>query len=417
MPRTLLRIERSFYADRQEEAPLLKEREVFLEHLLQQGTSLAAMRGVAWQLLNVIRLLKLTRLRDVSITEIKGAARNWAQQQRSNPFARSYNHSASYFMYAAKKWLRFAGVLKQPTVPRPRFADEMDEFARWMAGERGLAALTVRSHEGKAAQFLNWVSGRRRSLADVRLRDVDAFLIFKGTNGWSRKSARGYADALRPFFRYAEQRRWCKPGIADGIISPRLYTHEGLPDGPQWKDVQLLLEGVNGTSAAALRARAVLLLLTVYGLRSGEISRLLLSDFDWQRETFTVNHSKRGGVQKYPLQREVGEAILKYIRKARPRTSCRNLFLTLKPPYRGIGYSSLWRITSLRIDAAGIRCRRRGPHCLRHACATHLLEQGASLKVIGDLLGHRDSNSTRIYAKVHLEQLRRVADFDLGSLL
>ena len=72
---------------------------------------------------------------------------------------------------------------------------------------------------------------------------------------------------------------------------------------------------------------------------------------------------------------------------------------------------------ALRLDAAGIQCRRRGPHCLRHACATHLLEQGASLKEIGDLLGHRDANSTRIYAKVHLQQLRRVADFNLGGLL
>jgi site-specific recombinase XerD len=251
----------------------------------------------------------------------------------------------------------------------------------------------------------------------VRLRDVDDFLVFKGTNGWSRKTARGYADTLRTFFRYAQQRSWCKPGIAEGIISPRLYVHEGLPEGPEWKQVQRLLEGVKGNSAAALRARAVLLLLTVYGLRSGEISRLLLSDFDWRMERFTVNHSKRGGIQVYPLQRGVGEAILEYIRKARPRTSCRNLFLTLNPPYRGVRHSSLWRITSTRMDAAGVRCRKRGPHCLRHACATHLLEQGASLKEIGDLLGHRDFNSTRIYAKVHLEQLRRVADFDLGGLL
>ena len=66
-------------------------------------------------------------------------------------------------------------------------------------------------------------------------------------------------------------------------------------------------------------------------------------------ETFTVNHSKRGGAQKYPLQREVGDAILEYIQKARPRSSSRNLFLTLKPPYRAIGYSSLWRITSRRM--------------------------------------------------------------------
>jgi len=93
------------------------------------------------------------------------------------------------------------------------------------------------------------------------------------------------------------------------------------------------------------------------------------------------------------------------------------LFLTLRPPYRPIGTSALWCITSKKLDALGIRSRRRGPHCLRHACATHLLERGTSLKEIGDLLGHRDSASTGIYAKVHLQQLRRVADFDLGGLL
>jgi integrase/recombinase XerD len=417
MLRTLLQLKCPFYIARQEEAPLLRQRATFLEHLLKQGTSLAAVRGVSWQLLNVIRLLKLTRLRDVWIDEIQEAAQRWARQQRSNPKIRSHKHSGSYFTYVAKKWLHLAGVLKKAAIPRMRFADEIDDFARWMTEERGMSALTVRSHRCKTSLFLNWFSERHRSLAVVRLRDVDDFLIFKGMNGWSRKSARGYADALRAFFRYAEQHGWCKPGIREGIISPRLYVQEGLPEGPEWKQVQRLLKSVRGNSAAALRARAVLSLLAVYGLRSGEISRLLLSDFDWRLETFTVNHSKRGGEQKYPLQREVGDAILAYIRKARPQPSCPNLFLTLNPPYRSIGYSSLWRITSTRMQSAGIRCRRRGPHCLRHACATHLLEQGASLKEIGDLLGHRDSRSTSIYAKVHLQQLRRVADFDLGGLL
>jgi site-specific recombinase XerD len=200
-------------------------------------------------------------------------------------------------------------------------------------------------------------------------------------------------------------------------ISPRLYVHEGLPDGPEWKDVQRLLGGVEGESAYALRARAVLLLFTIYGLRSGEVSRLQLDDIDWRNETFVVGHSKRGGSQRYPLQHEVGEAILAYLQKARPQSSCRNLFLTLNPPYRPVGTAALWDITSRRIREAGIRCRRHGPHSLRHACATHLLEQGATLKEIGDLLGHRDAASTGIYTKVHLTALRRVAEVDLGGLL
>ncbi len=417
MLRALMGIERTFYAAHQEEAPLLKEREVFLEHLLQQGTSLAAARGVSWQLLNVIRLLKLTRLRDVWIEEIEEAAQQWTREQRSNPNVRSYKNSGTYFIYVAKKWLRFAGVLKTPAIPRIRFADEIDEFARWITEERGLSTPSVRSHRYKISQFLKWLSERHRSFTAIRLKDVDDFLISKGNAGWSRVSARDYAHSLRAFLHYAEQRGWCKQGIAEGITSPRLYVHEGLPEGPAWNQVQRLFKTVRGNKPSAVRARAVLYLLAVYGLRSGEICRLLLRDFDWRSETFMGNHSKCGGVQKYPLLPEVGDAILAYIRTARPRSSCPHLFLTLKPPYRAIGGSALWKITNRSMQAAGIRCRRRGPHCLRHACATHLLEQGASLNEIGDLLGHRDTKSTTIYAKVHLQQLRRVADFDLGGLL
>ena len=179
MLRTLLRLEQSFYIARQEEAPLLLEREAFLEHLLQQGTSLAAARGVSWQLLNVIRLLKLTQLRGVGIDEIEEAAKRWTRQQRSNPNIRSYKHSGSYFTYVAKKWLQFAGVLERPALPRTRFADEIADFARWMTEEMGLSMPTVRSRRQKTSLFLKWLSERHRSLAAVRLRDIDDFLIFK----------------------------------------------------------------------------------------------------------------------------------------------------------------------------------------------------------------------------------------------
>jgi hypothetical protein len=210
-------MEEPFYIARQEQAPLLRERELFLEYLLGQGTSLAAARCVSWQLLNIIRLLKLNRLRDVWIDEIEEAARQWIREQRSNPNVRSYKNSGPFFIYVAKKWLRFAGVLKMPVIPRIRFADEIDEFARWVTEEKGLSAPSVRSHRYKISLFLRWLSERHHSLTAARLRDVDDFLISKGTTGWSRKSVRGYADSLRAFFRYAEHRGWCKPGIAEGI--------------------------------------------------------------------------------------------------------------------------------------------------------------------------------------------------------
>jgi site-specific recombinase XerD len=410
-------LKRPYYIARHQELPLRKEREAFLEHLRNQGTSHAALRSICWQMLNVMEHLRLKRMRAVPLEEIKEAAERWTRQQRSNPRARSYGESGRYFTYVAKKWLRFAGKLEQPKVPRRPYADRVEDFAQWLRDEEGLSELSVQSYSWKARGFLEWFSAESRSLRRVRISDVDAFLTFKSEYGWSRRTVAIGAQSLRVFFRHAERRGWCRPGIADGIESPRLYVHEGLPEGPEWKDVQRLLAGVEGESTYVLRARAVLLLFTIYGLRSGEVSRLQLDDFDWRAESFAVCHSKRGGSQRYPLQREVGEAILAYLQKGRPQSSCRSLFLTLNPPYRPVGTAALWDITSRRMREAGIRCRRHGPHSLRHACATHLLEQGATLKEIGDLLGHRDAASTGIYTKVHLTALRRVAEVDLGGLL
>ena len=410
-------LEHPFFLNRHRQAPLLKEREAFLSHLQQQGTSPKALRNLSGELLPVMRLLKLTELRDVSLEEIQRAALCWAREQRTNPKAQSHDNSASFFVYAAKKWLRFHGRLKRPSAPPMRFADELGDFARYMTEEQGLSPQSVRSHCWKTSKFLAWCGERHRSLVRVSAEDVDDFLAMKGATGWNRKSVSVAAQALRAFFRYAETRGWCAAGFAKGIQAPRIYQYENLPEGPTEKEVRQLLRSAKGSSQAALRTRAILMLFAVYGLRSGEVSRLLLSDFDWRQEVFVVNHSKKGGSQRYPLQREVGDAILHYLREARPRCACRHLFITLHPPYRPVGTSALWWVTSSRIKAAGLRFRHTGPHSLRHACATRLLQEGASFKEIGDVLGHRGLESVGIYAKVDLNALRLVANLNLGGLL
>jgi site-specific recombinase XerD len=410
-------LEHPFFLNRHRQAPLLKERESFLSHLQQQGTSRKALRNLSGELLPVMRLLKLTEMRDVSLEEIQRAALCWAREQHTNPKAQSYGNSASFFLYAAKKWLRFHGCLKIPCTPQMRFTDQLGDFARYMTEEQGLSPQSVRSHCWKTSKFLTWFGERHRLLVRVSVEDVDEFLAMKGAAGWNRKSVSVAAQALRAFFRYAETRGWCAAGFAKGIQAPRIYQYENLPESPTEKEVRQLLRSAKGSSQAALRTRAILMLFAVYGLRSGEVSRLLLSDFDWRQEVFVVNHSKKGGSQRYPLQREVGDAILHYLREARPRCACRHLFITLHPPYRPVGTSALWWVTSSRIKAAGLRFRHTGPHSLRHACATRLLQEGASFKEIGDVLGHRGLGSVGIYAKVDLNALRLVANLNLGGLL
>jgi integrase/recombinase XerD len=146
------------------------------------------------------------------------------------------------------------------------------------------------------------------------------------------------------------------------------------------------------------------------------VARLRLSDFNWRDETFGVERAKRGGFQQYPIQYEVGEAILRYLTKGRPRCGCRHVFVTLCPPYRPLKASSMWQITSRRMRQLGIASAQRGPHALRHACATRLLKKGTSLKEIADFLGHRDAKSVGIYAKYDTRSLRKVAAFPLADL-
>ncbi len=200
------------------------------------------------------------------------------------------------------------------------------------------------------------------------------------------------------------------------IKGPRVYSQVSIPASPAWNNVQRLLAQAEGDRPTDIRDRALLMLLAFYGLRAGEVRHLRLENFDWENERLTVTRGKTQAVQTYPLARQVGDAVLRYLQEARPRSPHRKVFLTLRPPFRPLGLGSVGAVAYRRWRALGIELPHYGSHILRHACATHLLKEGLSLKEIGDHLGHRHPDTTRIYAKVDLTALRKVADFDLGGL-
>lgn len=400
---------------RHRDVPLVKEREVFLMHLLDQGSSRPAVRTIAILLLHVVRVMKLKRMRDVRLAEVHKAANRWFHYRGPHRIIPAGRCSTRFFTFAAKKWLRFHGRLKIPTPPAHPFAVQLADYADYMKSV-GLSAATVRSHTWKSAKFLAWFHELQKSFRYVSLDDVDRFLAIKGATGWNPTTVAVAGQALRSFFRYAESQNWCKSGIAKGIKGPVIPKYNSLPQGPTWKQVQFLLKGCRTNKPADIRARAILMLFAIYGLRSSEVTGLLFDDFDWDKRKFTVRRSKRGGFQQYPIQREVGDAIQKYLTKVRPCCTCKHLFLSLRPPYRPMHSSSNYLLTSLRMKRAGTDSARRGPHSLRHSCATRLLERGASLPQIAEFLGHRNSQSVGIYAKFDIASLKTVADFDLGGL-
>lgn len=298
--------------------------------------------------------------------------------------------------------------------PSGRFESWFAEFDNYMLNERGLSAATRRGRRSVITRFLSKVAAAGDSPTVLTIGDVDAFLQSLGEEGGhSRATLQMVAGCLRAFCRYGATHGWCRDGLAEAIKSPRVYSLASLPSGPSWKDVKRLLALAEGNKPTDIRARAILMLLAIYGLRAGEVKQLRLDDFDWQRELLSVASSKTRKKRIFPLSRPVGDAVLLYIKEARPCTRHREVFLTLD----GRPLKDIYMIVSPRLRRLQTDIPHHGPHALRHACATHLLAEGCSLKQIGDQLGHQDPDATRIYAKADISGLRKVADVDLGGLL
>jgi site-specific recombinase XerD len=327
-------------------------------------------------------------------------------------------HTIKLILQAGVPWLRNMGALIVEPERAQRFATELLAFKEYARVDRGLSPVTIASCDEAMRWFFNSLPPRVRSLDAVTIAHVDAFLKDHASRGWSRKSLHGLGGRLRSFFRYAASRRWCRSDFARSIELPRLYKLEDVPRAPSTEQIDRLLEDTAcSDDPAKIRAHAILSLLIHYGLRRGEVARLTLDDLDWAAETIHVTRPKMRRAQSYPMSVPVGEAILRYLRLARPRSPHRSLFLTVQAPIRPLSGSSITYVVRTLLTKQGVKLTWRGAHCLRHACAAQLLDAGFTLKQIADHLGHRSMDTTRIYTKIDLRGLRQVAEFDLGALL
>ena len=288
-----------------------------------------------------------------------------------------------------------------------------EQYDKWMTDVRGWSLATRSDRLAEARRFLCWLGerGSRRGLPNTKTQAIDAYMLQRAKS-LRRATLKSRAVELRSFLRYlhATRRLLLEPSTA--VITPRLYTFESIPSALRAEEIKVLLEVTRkDRSPKGLRDFAILTLLADYGLRAGEITALRLEDVRWRRETLRTRHSKTNAYSELPLLPRVGNAILVYLRKGRPKTPAREIFILTCAPYRAFkSGSSLHRLISLRLSAAGIQPQgRRGPHAFRHARAVSMLKAAVPLKEIGDVLGHRSANSANTYLKLASEDLRAVA--------
>lgn len=398
---------------RHRNGPLAEERRRYLAHCANLGMAPAGLQHLARATLAVTEALRLAERPEELITQAEIDAE--AGRRSRAPKRRMFT---SRFKGYAIRWLRFLGRLQLPAAVQPRYADQVTEFADYLLHERGLSPNTVAYDRRMTQKFLTQIEEQGLQLKELTVAQVDELLTKKVRNeGYARITIQSWASILRRFFRFAEERGWCRYGLAASIMAPRVFSYEGLPVGPSWDDVRRLLAATEGDRPVDIRDRALLMLLAVYGLRAGEVSALRLKDFDWEREMLSVPHSKSQRPRTYPLCHPVGDVVVRYLQEVRPQTDREEVFFTLLAPLQPLVGNGLTKVVERRLHALGLKLPHYGAHVLRHACATHLLAQGLSLKEVGDHLGHVDPDTTRIYAKVNVPALRTVGDFSLEGLL
>ncbi len=257
----------------------------------------------------------------------------------------------------------------------------------------GLSPATRRAYGSDLRAFSSWLAASGVELDGVDTRVLADYVaeLGRGHGRLAPASISRRLAAIRACLRFT----YGAASVPDAALGPTRPRR--LPDAPKEAEIAMLLEAVDGSSPLALRNRALLELLYSGGLRSAEVVGLDLADVDFERETVHV-HGKGGKERVVPLGEEAAHHVARYLRDGRPdlaRGAVDALFLSAR---------------GRRLDTSTVRRLIRNPHRLRHAFATHLLEGGADLRTIQELLGHSSLSTTQIYSHVDARRLRRVYD-------
>jgi integrase/recombinase XerD len=411
----------SFYTmpsvrNRHNSAPLFTERVRYLSRLIEERRSGSMLRQVSSHLLQVNRALGFSeQLRSVSIQELEATAREW--ETYSGPLRNRLPTDMTYelFMRVARGWLRFNDCLEIPRKTRLS-ESRLREFEDHLRNKVGLAATTIETRTRHTSYFLIWMNTHRVRLCDVTIQHVERYLKSKQQSGWSLETKILGAYCLRMFFRFAEERGWTSLGLRHAVPKYARLKHRFVKKGPKWSDVRRMLSSLKGVSKLEKRDRAMVFLMAVYGLRSGEVRDLRCSDVQLQSGVLTVQRGKNLQAQRFPLQRNVAVALKAYL-AIRPVCESPFLFVRLLSPHHSLCRGSVYDAAHKTFAKNEIVSVRKGPHGFRHACADRLMQRGASAYEIAAFLGHKDLASVQTYTRFDIKTLRPIASLSLKGLL
>jgi integrase/recombinase XerD len=352
------------------------------------------------------RRVVVADLGEVQIERYQRRSRRRHQRIRTETRRREW-----YEVTQLLQFLRSRGVCPAARVETTAADELAARYGRHLQDQQGLAAATIESYRTVAKRFLyERFGGGVVDLRTLRPGDVIAF-VQRQTQCLQPPALKCVVNAMRSFLRYAQYRGEVATGLAAAVPNVAAWTTTPpVPKAISPEHAQRAIDSCDPSTRAGLRDRAVLLLLARLGLRAHEIIALQLEDCDWDSGYLRVR-SKSGREQLLPIPADVGAAIAAYLQRGRPKSKDRHLFLRSIAPVRRLmpGSDAIGTIVRHALQHAQVDAPHRGSHQFRHALAVRMLQGGASLSEIGEVLRHQSPQTTSIYARVDITALRSVA--------
>ena len=305
--------------------------------------------------------------------------------------------------------LREEGAIPPVVVDQPLYHELIEGYCRFLRRDRGLAESTVVNYRRYLRDFLisRGAAVSPAALVALGADDLLAFSRRRGV-GLGRTAWNHLATALSGFYRWMDL---CGHGgayLVGAVGLRRRYRLAEVPCALSWEQVRRLLGAVEVNEPNGRRNYAMLLLIAGYGLRGCEVRALRLTDIDWAHDEIVIFAPKTGRRRVLPLTRPTGEAVLDYL-VGRTAPVAASGSLPVQPGAAWPAAEQDQPVVGAPAGQGGHRDQPPGAHILRHSLAVHLLRNGETPKSIGDLLGHRRPDTTFLYTKLAVEDLRSVA--------
>lgn len=286
--------------------------------------------------------------------------------------------------------------------------DLMDEFLDYLTVERGLSKNTIISYRTDICHFIEALEGKGiKSIDAVKKQDIINYLLSQKDREISSNSISRALVAIKMFYRFLVQERFAKEDVAGILESPKLLRH--LPDVLSVDEVDRLIAAPEPRDWMGTRDRAALELMYATGMRVSEMVELTINNVNLE-VGFIKCRGKGDKERVVPIGKKAKEAIARYVEKVRPllvKDNPQEIHLFLSRLGKKISRQSFWKIIKRYTKKARIK-KEITPHTLRHSFATHLLERGADLRVVQEMLGHADIATTQIYTHINKERLRTI---------